>query len=184
MRRVTGPTLVLLLGYCISSIFAAEIWTDANGDGLPDSACVSTVPTGNNISVDVWLDAGTFAFTNFVVFIQHQPCYSFASGQYVITGGSAFPIDSFTHPEAVGFGGWAFPPTTGVQHICQVTYLVAGPGRCAVFPIVDPDDAFGAVSAIGNDSTAVAFDLGTGSCWRASAPEDTTSWGRVRSTLE
>src|SRR5262245_13179111 len=63
------PTLAILvgatlIGICAATSHAGQMWTDADGDGLPDSSPLIRPPCAA-LTIDLWVDSQSFQFTNF-----------------------------------------------------------------------------------------------------------------------
>jgi hypothetical protein len=161
-----------------------QIWTDGNGDGLPDPPVLSGPPVGSTVTVDLWFDSGSFQFTNYIVFAQRDPCLSFISADYVITGGTNFPVDTFSNPSAVGLGGFGFPPTAGTTRVGVITLRKDVSGQCCVSPIVDPQNTFETFSVLGAPEGAYhLFGVSFGTCWGQQFGGEESSWGAVQGTF-
>lgn len=157
--------VLLLLAVLAKPALAGQIWTDGNGDGLPDASPLTTAP-GLTITVGIWVDSQSFAWTNFLAYVAWAPeCVTYLSGQYVVTGLTQFPIDDFSHPSGVGFGGQgASPAISGVTHIANATLEVNAPVGCCITPIVDIYNPFYVFSQLGAGSDYLLFTSNPGSC--------------------
>ncbi len=149
-------TALTLSSLTISNAHAGQIWTDGNGDGLPD---LTPFPVAANtvVSFGVWIDAQSFTWTNYLAYVEFTSgCLTYLGATYVITGGSNFPIDDFSHPNGVGFGGSGFNQG-GVDHIGNVNVQITTPVACAVMPIIDADNPFYVFSQLGTGSAYQLF---------------------------
>jgi hypothetical protein len=144
---------------------AGQIWTDGNGDGLPDGAQSPIVPPSTNVTLGVWIDAQSFTWTNFLAYIEWSgDCISYVSAQYVIGGVAAFPIDNFSHPRGIGFGG-SGGNESGVDHIGNVTLHINTPVVCCVTPIIDVYNPYYVFSQLGAGSAYMLFSSNPGTCY-------------------
>ena len=170
MRRpcvnVAHLALSLLLVTCLTTrTRGGEIWTDGNGDGLPDPPGTLVAAFGDSVEVDVWIDAQSFAWTNFLAYVEWDgSCFQYVSAEYLIAGGSNFPIDRFSHPSAVGFGGFGYTEG-GVDRIGRFTLELVAQAACCVTPIIDPKNSYGVFSQLGAESAYFLFTSNPGSCW-------------------
>ena len=173
MKKFLTVALVAAAVALCSSANAGQIWTDGNGDGLPDGGPPIAAPPSTNVTVSVWFDAQAFAFTNFLAYIEWQgQCVSYVSASYVITGGSNFPIDNFSAPNAIGFGGSGFANRTGVIQVGNAVFHINTPTSCCVSPIIDIYNPYYVFSQLGAGSAYMLFTTNPGTCYGA-PPEPT-----------
>jgi hypothetical protein len=119
----------------------------------------------------VWFDAQAFTFTNFLAYIEWEgQCVSYVSASYVISGGSNFPIDNFSHPSAIGFGGSGFN-RGGVVQVGNATFHVNVPTACCITPIIDQYNPYYVFSQLGAGSAYMLFTTNPGTCY-GEAPVD------------
>ncbi len=122
---------------------AGQVWTDANGDGLPDERSIFSVPSVIG-SADIWVDTQSFTFTAFRITIERSDYVSTVAAAYWISGGSNAPIDSTSRPKSLIFSGSGYN-AHGVTRISRIDVHVDQffPG-CAPFvsPSIDVQDAF------------------------------------------
>jgi len=163
-----GLSLALVLA-APRAIRAGSVWTDANGDGLPDAPGTLVASTGDVVSVDVWIDSQSFAWTNFLVYAEWTPGrFQFLSGQYRITGGQNFPVDDFTHPSGVGFGGAGYD-RQGIDRMATIDLRVLSGGACCVTPIIDVYNPYYAFCQLGSGAAYLLFTSNPNSCWTVGA---------------
>jgi hypothetical protein len=144
---------------------AATIWTDSDGDGLPDTSKPFVIPPSTNFTVGVWIDSEGFAWTGFAAYVEWPPgIFSYVSAQYVVTGGSNFPIDNFSHPSGMGFSGSGFS-RNGVTHIGNVFLHVDLPFATCVTPITDEQNPYRVVSILTDVPAYTLFPSANGSCY-------------------
>jgi hypothetical protein len=118
------------------------------------------------VNVDVWIDSQTFLWTNYLVFVEWDaPCIDYVSAAYSVSGGTNFPIDRFSNPNAVGFGGFGFS-LQGVTLIGSVALTYNGPGTCCTRPIIDYNNSYGTYCARGNGPAYFLFSTNSETCWR------------------
>jgi hypothetical protein len=161
--RILSATIALVILF--GTAHAGQIWTDQNGDGLPDGGDLVLVAPSTNVTVGVWIDAQSFAWTNFLAYIEWSGlCISYVSASYVISGGSNFPIDDFSHPRGVGFGGSGYSQG-GIDHIGNVTLHISSPLGCCVTPIIDVYNPYYVFSQLGAGSAYMIFSTNPGSCY-------------------
>ncbi len=186
-RRATVRILVvacLIYSFAAFADAADQIWTDGNGDGLPDPPTLPAPPIGDTVTLDIWFDSGSFQFTNYIVFVQRDPCLSFVSAEYVIAGGFNFPVDTFSNPSAVGMGGFGFPPSAGATRVGTISLRKDVSGQCCVLPIVDPQNNFETFSSLGAPAGAYhLFGVSFGTCWGQQFGGEESSWGAVQGTF-
>ena len=165
MRRFLSVTLVATLTALGGGAYAGQIWTDGNGDGLPDGSAIMVAPS-TNVTVGVWFDAQAFAFTNFLAYIEWQgQCVSYVSASYVITGGSNFPIDNFSAPNATGFGGSGFPNRTGIVQVGNAVFHINTTTACCISPIIDIYNPYYVFSQLGAGSAYMLFTTNPRTCY-------------------
>ena len=164
MRRFLSMTITVALLALSGSAYAGQIWTDGNGDGLPDSGPLPATPS-TNVTIGVWIDAQSFNWTNYLTYVEWTAnCFSYISASYVITGGSNFPIDNFSHPRAIGFGGSGFNEG-GVDHIGNYVLHLNLPTSCCVSPIIDIYNPYYVFSQLGAGSSYMLFTSNPGTCY-------------------
>jgi hypothetical protein len=170
MKKFLTVALTAAAVALCSSAFAGQIWTDGNGDGLPDGGPPISAPPSSNVTVGVWFDAQAFTFTNFLAYIEWQgQCVSYVSATYVISGGSNFPIDNFSHPSAIGFGGSGFN-RGGVVQVGNATFHVNVPTACCITPIIDQYNPYYVFSQLGAGSAYMLFTTNPGTCYGEAPP--------------
>jgi hypothetical protein len=166
-RLLTVSLTIAMMAFC-SAASAGQIWTDGNGDGLPDTEPIAATPS-TNVTFGVWLDAQAFTFTNYLAYIEWTgQCISYVSATYVITGGSNFPIDNFSHPRGLGFGGSGFN-RGGVVHIGNFTVHINSV-NCCVAPIIDIYNPYYVFSQLGAGSAYMLFTTNPGTCYGDQEP--------------
>jgi hypothetical protein len=144
---------------------AATIWTDSDGDGLPDGSTPFVIPPSTNFTIGLWIDSEGFAWTAFAAYVEWTPgILSYVSAQYVVTGGANFPIDNFTHPTGMGFSG-SFFSGNGVTHIGNVILHVNSPFAGCVTPIIDEQNPYRVVSILTDPPAYTLFSSASGSCY-------------------
>jgi hypothetical protein len=171
-RLLTVSLTIAMMAFC-GAASAGQIWTDGNGDGLPDTEPLAATPS-TNVTVGVWIDAQSFNWTNYLAYVEWASCLSYVSAQYVITGGSNFPFDNFSCADkgvssCFGFGGSGFNEG-GVDHIGNITFHVETSVSCCVMPIIDiynPDYVF---SQLGAGSSYMLFTSNPGTCYGTQEP--------------
>ena len=169
MKRLLSVTLVAALFALCGSAHAGQIWTDGNGDGLPDGT-LFTAPPSTNVTVGVWIDAQSFNWTNFLAYIEWSgDCISYVSAQYVVGGVAQFPIDDFSHPRAIGFGG-SGGNGSGVTHIGNMTLHINTAVACCVTPIIDIYNPYYVFSQLGAGSAYMLFSTNPGTCYNDDGP--------------
>ena len=171
MRKLLTVAMVAAVVALCSSANAGQIWTDGNGDGLPDGGPAIAASPSTNVTVGVWFDAQAFAFTNFLAYIEWQgQCVSYVSASYVITGGSNFPIDNFSAPNAIGFGGSGFANRTGVIQVGNAVFHINTTTACCISPIIDIYNPYYVFSQLGAGSAYMLFTTNPGTCYGEAAP--------------
>ena len=171
----------------------ATVWTDRNGDGLPDSG-VSSIAVGTEFTVDVWIDSETFTWTNYLVYIEHASgAFKRRDANYWVQGAN-FPVDRFSHPRGFGFGGYGYN-TSGTTKIGWATFKFLGSisSKC-ISPIIDVNNSYGVFCQLGSGESYALFSTGSTSCYKTQAggggakvgddgtiaAEEGSSWGRVK----
>lgn len=165
---------------------AGQVWTDGDGDGLPDPQGTPIFYTNPSdlVTVRVYFDSQSFVWTNYQAWLERDPGLSYASLEFVITGGANInPCEFFTPcpPHTVGMTGFNFPNVHGVSLIGTVTFLIDIFGLVCVRPIIDPANPYGTFSVLGAGSAYYIFQTAQGTCWGpiVDANEPTT-WGGVK----
>jgi len=165
--RIASAFLLAALAapaFAIGSASAGQTWTDGDGDGLPDSNDV-IVATNTDVTLGVWMDAQSFAWTNFLAYIEWTPgCLQYLGASYVIAGGSMFPIDDFSHANGVGLGGSGFNEG-GVDQVGVVSLRGLVPVACAVTPVIDVYNPFYVCSQLGSGSAYQLFTTNPGTVY-------------------
>lgn len=167
---------------------AGQIWTDGDLDGLPDATPLTAGP-GDTVSVDIYVDSQSFTWTGFIVFVEWDPtAISYLSATYMIVGGTNFPLDTFTHPNAVGWGGFGYG-SSGVDLIGAASFRIDADPGC-VEPIIDYYNPYQAYSVLISGTTSFLFQTETRTCWtesatgvRSASTQDAT-WGRIKRLFE
>ena len=166
MRRLLPIGITVATLMLCGVAHAGQIWTDGNGDGLPDGGPPIAADPSTNLTVGVWFDAQAFAFTNFLAYIEWGgPCFSYVSATYVITGGSNFPIDNFSAPNAIGFGGSGFANRTGVVQVGNAVFHLNTPISCCISPVIDIYNPYYVFSQLGAGSAYMLFTTNPGTCY-------------------
>jgi hypothetical protein len=161
--RIAAATFMVLASCALAG--AGQIWTDGNGDGLPDGGTSIVIPPSSNVTVGVWIDAQSFSWTNFLAYVEWSGnCFSYVSASYVISGGSNFPIDNFSHPSGIGFGGSGYAQG-GVDQIGNLTLHVNTPLSCCVTPIIDVYNPYYVFSQLGAGSAYMLFVTNPQTCY-------------------
>jgi len=143
---------------------AGQIWTDGNGDGLPDGGPLMVAPN-TTVTVGVWIDAQSFTWTNYLAYVDWTPgCLTYQSAAYVISGGNNFPIDDTTIPQALAFGGNGYNES-GVDHIGNVFFQINIPVSCCVTPMIDIYNPYGVFSLLGSGAAYQLFTTNPGTCY-------------------
>ncbi len=184
MRRVITTLFILAVAILPTAAFAGQIWTDGDGDGLPDAAkFVGRLPS-DLVTVQVWIDTQSYAFSYFQAWIERAPCLTFVSATYAITGTTnTIPVDNFTHPQRTGISGTGAvqPGRHGVVLIGSITFHIETIANCCVNPIIDLGNP--PYSILGNNpqGTYQAFQSASGTCYDGPVvgTED-KSWGAIK----
>jgi hypothetical protein len=180
MRRVITTLFILAVAMLPTAVFAGQIWTDGNGDGLPDTNKLQALPS-DNVTVSIWFDTQSFEMTYYQTYIQRDPCVQFVGATYEAGGGTTFPIDNFQHPFRTGHARSGLSPTHGVYRVGTITFHVEAPINCCVVPHIDGGDA--PYSIIGNNATGgyAFFQSRFGTCWEGEGVStEPTSWGNIK----
>ena len=175
MTRFLSATIIATLLILCSNALAGQIWTDGNGDGLPDSGPIPATP-GTNVTVGIWIDAQSFTWTAYLAYVEWTGCMSYVSAQYVITGGNNFP---WTEDLPVAFGGSGFNEG-GIDYVGNLTLRVGTMGNCCVTPVIDIYNPYYVFSHLLNGSSYMLFTSNPGTCWDT----DTTPTGVPSSPIE
>lgn len=162
LSRICAPLVVSLA----TVAQAGQIWTDGDGDGLPDEGNLpGFIQVSDLVSVDVWLDSQSFVWTYFQAWVEHNWTKRFYNGYYLVDGGTTNPIDTFGNPSATGLSGNGFAPHHGVTLIGRLTYHNEAPWKNSVRPIIDYSNPWGTFSIIGNGSSYMLFTTNPGTAW-------------------
>lgn len=159
--------LLLLLLVPPSVVEAAVVWTDADGDGLPDTSTPS-VAVDSSVTLDVWIDSEGFEWSDFSVFIELSSGLAYDSASFVITGGSNYPIDDFSNPQAIGFAGSSYD-TGGVTLIGTITATITAGDTVCASPIIDENNPYETFSQLSSVDSATVFSERASSCWNGIA---------------
>jgi hypothetical protein len=165
---VTAIVIASTFVFCGPAL-TAQVWTDGDADGLPDAGPYSVAPN-TEVTVGLWIDAEAFSWTNYLAYVEWAPgCIQYVGATYVITGGSNFPIDSFSHPNGVGFGGIGFNEG-GIDHIGNINLTVVSPIACCVSPIINPKASYYVFSQLGAVTSYTLFSAMTATCYGEPGP--------------
>jgi hypothetical protein len=168
MRTLLTVSLTTAMMAFCGVAHAGQIWTDGNGDGLPDSGTLLAAPS-TNVTVGVWIDAQSFNWTNFLAYVEWPAgCFTYVSASYAWIDPN-FPIDDFSHPNGVGFGGSGYNQG-GVDLIGWVTLHVESLAPCCVTPIIDPYNPYYVFSQLGAGSAYMLFSTNPGTCYNDDGP--------------
>src|SRR5262245_27777386 len=182
MRRLMTTVFLFALALAPATVFAGQIWTDANGDGLADPAVPFPASVSDNVTVRIFFDSQSFTWTNFQAWAEWQTGLTFnmAGSGYDISGGTNFPIDTFSHPNAVGFAGFGFSAIHGVSLVAHAQFHIDVPTMVCVHPIINVEDPYGVFSILGTQSTYYLFQTAQGSCWQNPVSAEAKSWGQIK----
>ena len=181
--RLVSILLALALSVAVPA-FGGTIWTDGNGDGLPDASAIQTA-VGATVSIDAWIDSGDFLWTNFLVFVERTSGLTYVSASYIISGGSNTPIDTFSNPRAVGFGGYGYS-RLGVTQIGSISVQVNRKGLHYFRPIIAIDNIYGTYSVLQSGASYMLFATRSNTSYqtpvgaKVATPSIETTWGRVK----
>jgi hypothetical protein len=178
MRKLTTTLFLLALALAPAAVFAGQIYTDANGDGLADVGPILGVPASQNVTVDVYIDSQSFTWTNYQAWVARVGV-SYVSHAYVVAPGTNFGIDNFSNPNATGMGGLGFNKH-GVVLIGSITFHKDVQGMACVQPILDIADPYGTFSIIATTSDYRLFATASGSCWNDINATEEKSWGAIK----
>lgn len=168
MRRFLPATITTALLTLFSSANAGQVWTDGDGDGLPDSGPLSATPS-TNVTVGVWVDSQSFTYTNYLIYVEHDnSCITYVSASYAVIHEPTFPIDNFSNPNAIGFGVTGINQS-GVDQIGFITYHIDTPTACCVEPIIDPYNPYYTFSQLGAGSAYMLFTTNPSTCYNGPA---------------
>ncbi|MFN0150455.1 MAG: hypothetical protein ACKVU1_07060 [bacterium] len=145
---------------------AGQIWTDFNGDGLPDPAAPFPVYPGATVTLDLWIDAQSFAWSNFLAYVEWSPgAVSFVSASYTVSGGQNFLLDRFSDPNALGIGGLGYDDRSGIDRLASITLQINDPAAACVVPIIDVNHPSYIFSILGNGPAYQLFTANPGTCF-------------------
>jgi len=166
--RTCGALIVAATLALAGRAGAGQVWTDGDGDGLPENGPLPT-SASTNVTVGVWIDAQSFNWTNFLVYVEHNnDCLTYVSASYVISG-TVFPIDDDSNPNAIGFGASGFSQG-GIDQIGNITYHIDVPIGCCVTPIIDIYNPYDTVSLLGNAQAYMLFTSNPRTCYGSEPP--------------
>jgi hypothetical protein len=181
MRRLITTVFMFALVMAPAAVFAGQVWTDGNGDGLPDVANQNRQPS-DLVTVDVWIDSQSFQWTYYQAWIERDPCFVSATGVYVVTGGSNFPLDmDVSRPMTAGFAGSGFN-RHGAVLVGRLTAHYAGsPAKCCFRPVINIEDPYGVFSIVGAGTAYLTFATASGTCvQRPPQSTEATTWGAIK----
>jgi hypothetical protein len=169
MKSLLTVSLMIAMTALYGAASAGQIWTDGNGDGLPDENW-TPAPPSTNVTIGVWIDAQSFAWTNFLAYVEWIGDCSYVSASYVISGGSNLPIDNFSHPRGVGFSGFGYTQG-GVDQIGTVTlHINSALVGCCVLPIIDIYNPYYVFSQLAAGSSYMIFVTNPATCYNGDMP--------------
>lgn len=173
-----------------------NMWIDTDGDGAPGPN--QTVALNASVTVDVYIDTESFAFTSFQAWVDLGDGGGFYFSRdtadvdvtFRITGGVPDVVDTFSNPTAIGFTGSGYLSQMGVIRVATlVTKAIRNAPSFSgcIAPIVDyanPSGTFSIVSA----ATYAVFCTGvvTSGCYTIGGGNSTenTTWGGVKSLFQ
>lgn len=161
---------------------AGSIWTDGDGDGLPDPHGLSGASPGDEIAVDVWIDTQSFVFTYFQAWVERDKNLRFLDAVVTLSGGAADTVDTFSNPDATGLTGAYFAPRQGVLKVGRMRYVWVDGASCAVRPLTEYGGTWGTFSVLGMGPHFFLFDASGGTSW-AVFPEPArpaVDWGTTK----
>ncbi len=161
--RIVLAMLLTFLTVLSRLAYGADVWTDGNGDGLPDTS-VPTRYLEETVTVDVWIDSQSFSWTAFQVWVEHPSGLAYDSAGYTVTGAANYPIDNFSNPTATGFAGIGYN-NQGLTHIGWVRARIDSADTSCFTPIIDPANSYETFCVLSRPDTAIIFIQSTGSCF-------------------
>lgn len=182
MRKIITSALVFALVACAGAAFGGQVWTDANGDGVADTAPITTA-VSSNIVIDLWMDSQSFTFTAYNIWAEWSGLsYVAGSATNLVTGCGNDPNDTFSHPQGIGFAGSICnPPKHGVLLVGRFTLHVDGfPSE--VHGLIDPNSPFNVFSLISSPGGYMLFETSGRSTFIPDVPDATEdrSWGEIK----
>src|SRR5262245_44959823 len=63
-------TMLVALVTFAPSARAATVWFDTDGDGLPQQGGLLAVSSGADLTLDVWINSGSFQWTNYLLYLE------------------------------------------------------------------------------------------------------------------
>jgi hypothetical protein len=178
MRKLSTTLFLLALALAPASVFAGQVYTDGNGDGLPDGAPF-TAAASAQVTVDIYMDSQSFAWTNYQAWIERLNV-SYASHTYAAGNGTPFPIDNFSNPSATGFAGSGAPNRHGLVLIGSLTVHKDVDGLACLTPIIDTANPYGTLCIVATTSDYRIFQTAHGSCWDGQNATEETNWGAIK----
>lgn len=184
MGRLTATTILLALALLPATAVAGQIWTDGNGDGLADPSTPFSVDVNDVVTVRVFFDSQSYTWTNYQAWISESPGLIFQSAQYLISGGTNFPLDRASCPNWTGFAGIGFSGQQGVALVGSISYQVDVSSPTFVQPEIDEDHACGVFSVLGAESSYSLFESAEGTHWQNSVGTEPRTWGQIKSIYQ
>lgn len=165
--RLFALSLSVIVCFVVpSAAIAGQIWTDFDDDGLPDPSVPFPAPAGSSVTFDVWVDSQSFVWTAYLAYVEWTPgALTFQSAEYVVSGGWNFPLDRFSHPYAVGFGGSYYEDLQGTTLIGSVTLNVNEAVAACVSPIIDTKNPYYVFCGLFNGQAYFLFSSNPGTCF-------------------
>lgn len=169
---------LLFLAAAFDAAAAGTVWTDYDGDGLPDCGPANAfdASVGTVVGVDVWVDSQSSTWTGFMLFVAWDSAYlTFSDATYYDFGdGTNAPVFEFIGLGA-SFSGNGYS-NAGVDRIARLELSVDNSGNCCVWPNVDYNSLLKYWSYLTNDF--LLFEQSAGTCFEAqiTAPD---RWGRI-----
>lgn len=176
---LASATLLVALVALPSRARTATIWFDSDGDGLPQQGNLLAVSNGADLTLDVWINSGSFQWTNYLLYLEWDGCLSLSDPEYVMAGGTNFPIDDFTKPSTIGFGGSGFNEH-GSDLIGRVSVQINSPSGCCIKPVIELDEDYNVVTQLGYGESYRLFEDTDGLCFESLDSRQERSWGGVK----
>ena len=180
MRKIITSALVFALVACASAAFGGQAWTDANGDGQPDTAPI-VAPASTNLTVDLWIDSQSFTYTSYNIWAEWTGGLSrIGGGVNQVAGCSNDPNDTFSHPRGIGFAGSVCNPAKhGIARIATFQLHVdAIPAN--VHPIIDAENTYNVFSLLSSPGGYMLFQTASGTNIAGPSATEDKSWGEIK----
>jgi hypothetical protein len=173
-RAAILVALVLLVSLTSSPARSREIWTDANGDGLPDGGAMA-LAVGDTARLDLWFDSDALNWDGYYLYLGWPRGAFLWTDAGFYEGVDTWLFDVTWYPDTLGLINF-IPGGSGVYRAAWIELRREVPELSCVEPLLG---VWSRLRAGGED---YPFSKGHASCFEAAPPTATqpTTWGGIK----